>query len=315
MTEPATAPEELGTSTRSPQPTASTTADSQQPASPMQTLHASSSSSASPTSERTPARRGTKRHSAVSPIPENTPSSKATSTGDGPPETKRARRQQDPESRRRGQRMFGVLSATLTQFKREAETSSSSSAARRRAQVEARSAARLANVEKELEKDRQMQLLAWEARDLAEEIASREAQRKTVRAMKRRMASFLFTSTHDQRNVRSSTDLAPEIPLGLAPLTRFQEREARYPLYFLPGNTLPAQEDIMNDQEDSVDDQIDSFDDAWVEHQRHLLDKLDAVKHRIKLLAADIHPQTQSQSQTQTQTQTRSKVEQDAMLD
>ena len=55
-----------------------------------------------------------------------------------------------------------------------------------------------------------------------------------------------------------------------------------FAVYFLPGKTLPEQEDTLNEQEDDVDEQIDRFDDAWEAKRSDLVEKLDRLKARIR---------------------------------
>lgn len=187
--------------------------------------------------------------------------------------------------------MFGLLTSTLTQFKRESETDRAATAAQRRAQVEARLASKLKDSEKAVERTEKRRALFWEARWIAEEIAQGDAQRKTIRGMKRRMASFLFTPTPagrggESRRERQRGDegkLEDGIPMNLAP-ARGRREEESFALYFLPGKTLPEQEDKLNEQEDAVDERIDRWDDEWEEKRKALMDRLEKVKERIRSL-------------------------------
>lgn len=123
----------------------------------------------------------------------------------------------------------------------------------------------------------------WEARALAEEIAQGDAQQKTLRGMKRRMASFLYTpSARRASRTGRGARLAEDIPTAVRTMSRKEDRDGDFALYFLPGKTLPEQEDRLNEQEDDVDDKIDRFDDDWVEARARLMERLEEVKLKIR---------------------------------
>ncbi|CDW97566.1 hypothetical protein [Sporisorium scitamineum] len=185
----------------------------------------------------------------------------------------------DLDAKRRGQRLFGVLTSTLSQFKRESETDRAASAAHKRAQIEARLASKLKDSEREIDAIQRKRALMWEARQIAEQIATGDAQRKTLRGMKRRMASFLYTPPPPaRRSTAEDPRLAVEIPTSLTP-SRGGDRDG-YAVYFLPGKTLPEQEDTLNGQEDDVDEAIDRFDDTWDAKRSDLMHQLDDIKRR-----------------------------------
>ncbi|UTT89871.1 hypothetical protein NDA17_001907 [Ustilago hordei] len=270
--------------TRSPESPHDTLTSAKDPSQPAAT---GSTSTSAPISPRSPARRpsscrGTKRSPSVSPVPEE---SNTTSTSPPPhavdayPPTKRSRPPPEPAVKRRGQRLFGMLTSTLTQFKAESESTRSTSAAQRRAEIEARLATKLKQTDSVLSATERKKDLVWEARGIAEQIASGDAQRKTLRGLKRRMASFLFTppTTSAVSGRKRAERLAPEIPTS----TSAAGDAGGYSLYFLPGKTLPEQEDKLNQQEDQVDEKIDKFDDGWDERRRQLLRRLQAVKEKI----------------------------------
>ncbi|SPC67771.1 uncharacterized protein UHOD_06868 [Ustilago sp. UG-2017b] len=279
-------PHDTLTSAKDPsQPAAEpcSTSSSQPPSQPEAT---GSTSTSAPISPRSPTRgpsssRGTKRSPSVSPVPEE---STTTSTSQPPhavdvyPPTKRSRPPPEPTIKGRGQRLFGMLTSTLTQFKAESESTRSTTAAQRRAEIEARLATKLKQTDSVLSATERKKDLVWEARGIAEEIASGDAQRKTLRGLKRRMASFLFTppTTSAVSGRRRGERLAPEIPTS----TSVGGDAGGYALYFLPGKTLPEQEDKLNKQEDQVDEKIDKFDDGWDERRRQLLRRLEGVKEK-----------------------------------
>lgn len=228
----------------------------------------------------------------MSPVPEELPpratsSTTQPATEDPSPPSKRSRPPSDPTTKRRGQRLFGLLNSTLTQFKAESESTRSTTAAQRRAEIEARLANKLKQTDSILSATERKKSLVWEARTLAEEIATGDAQRKTLRGMKRRMASFLFTpstpsNSRTRRGGGEDARLAPEIPISTSARdVRRGDREG-HALYFLPGKTLPEQEDKLNEQEDDVDEKIDRFDDGWDARRSELMGRLEDVNERIK---------------------------------
>ncbi|GAC98023.1 hypothetical protein PHSY_005611 [Pseudozyma hubeiensis SY62] len=250
--------------------------------------------STSPTASRNPSRspstsRRSLKRTTFSPVPEESHASHtalAISSSTPPPEpaSKKPRSASrttsgDPKAARRGQRLFGVLTSTLTQFKRDSESDRAATLAQRRAQIEARSASKLALSSHQIDASLLHRSLLWEARSLSEQIVTGDIQRKTLRGLKRRMASFLYTPT----TCREREDrLAANIPTSSTGGGRRADEEGDFAVYFLPGKTLPEQEDKLNDQEDSVDDKIDRFDDRWEEERRRLLQRLEDVKAKIR---------------------------------
>ncbi|SPO29672.1 uncharacterized protein UTRI_05494 [Ustilago trichophora] len=261
-------------------------------ANPTSARSRSRSASHSPTSHR----RGSKRQSTFSPVLEEESRLPITSTSapqqrDSEPSTKRLRTTttaanlprtssaaQDPD-RRRGARLFGVLTSTLTQFKREAESTRAATAAQKRAQIQARLANKLRDTQTAIDQSQRKRTLLWEARNIAQQIATGDAQRKTLRRMKRRMASFLYTPTPTKKTKQR---LAENIPSNLNPISKSDDKIGHYSLYFLPRKTLPQQEDQLNHQEDNVDDEIDTFDDNWVQNRKILVQNLILVKRKFK---------------------------------
>uniref|UniRef100_V5EZK6 Uncharacterized protein n=2 Tax=Kalmanozyma brasiliensis (strain GHG001) TaxID=1365824 RepID=V5EZK6_KALBG len=65
-------------------------------------------------------------------------------------------------------------------------------------------------------------------------------------------------------------------------MAKVDDREGNYALYFLPGKTLPEQEDRLNEQEDDVDERIDRFDDDWVAERSRLMEQLEEIKAKIR---------------------------------
>ncbi|SNX83984.1 uncharacterized protein MEPE_02692 [Melanopsichium pennsylvanicum] len=210
----------------------------------------------------------------------------------------------DPSHKRRPNRLFGVLTGTLHQFKREQESTRAASLAQKRAEIEARLAHKLKREETQIHDTERKKWLIWEARMIAERIVEGDAQRRTLRSLKRRMASFLYISPSDGENriitgrdgEKYDTRLAPDIPTckkssneNNRKISRrwdhhhdVNDQEINYSIYFLPGKTLPEQEDKLNLQEDQVDDKIDRFDDIWDLKKSTLLHQLETLKQSIR---------------------------------
>ncbi|SPO37292.1 uncharacterized protein PSFLO_02765 [Pseudozyma flocculosa] len=237
------------------------------------------------------------------------------------PARKRARRE-DPDAKTRGARMFGLLNSTLTKFKTDAERQKTGTAAQRRASLEARLQEKLRRESHEItvkqRLETELRAYVGEAKRLAETIALREAEHRTRRAQKRRMASFLWTPglvesdvpRYRRRGSVSSSSaaaaaavasvgparrdrgakqqdegapdrIAPHIPSTLPPISRSANQGGDYPLYFLPYKLLPSQDDVLDEQEEKVDDEIDKADDAWDRERDRLEDRLRAVKDKM----------------------------------
>lgn len=199
---------------------------------------------------------------------------RAPSRDSDPPAAKRAR-PSDGEDRKRDRRMFGLLTSTLTQFKRESQSTRAATLASNRASIDARLASKLQHTSAVADELERKKTLLWQARELAERIAEQDAQRATLRKMKRRQASFLFTSIPNPSRTDKAR-LAANIPTSQPP------GERDWPVYFLPGKTLPDQEDALNAQEDGVDDQIEEQDDAWVVKRHTLLTRLNDLKSQLR---------------------------------
>lgn len=187
----------------------------------------------------------------------------------------------------KGRGMLGMLNSTLSAIKRESEASSS--AAAKRLEIEAKASAKLATAERRMAQTRQLEKLIWQAHALAEQIAATEAQRKTMRALKRRMASFLWTQSSPSRVHAGSATTAGAFAMHIPTTRRAPHHAAHddyhdddYPVYFLPSRTLPEQEDLLNEQEDAVDDEIDRLDDDWQQRKHTLLADLDRIKASIR---------------------------------
>lgn len=128
---------------------------------------------------------------------------------------------------------------------------------------------------------------------LIEAIVGGDAAVKSMRAQKRRLASFLVTSSSPQAGVGNTATAAaaarsrgtkadtayiapaPRVPSSLPPSA------TGYPVYFLPRKLTLEQEDLLDDQEDEVDALIDEAEKAWEERKRGLNEQLDEVRRGV----------------------------------
>ncbi|PWN35117.1 uncharacterized protein FA14DRAFT_37879 [Meira miltonrushii] len=207
----------------------------------------------------------------------------------------RRTRRLDIDPSKRGNRMFGLLNSTLAKAKEDNEKRVE--AARKRAEIEARLQQKLQNEtvrQKQLEElSKKLKPLVRQLHEIAIEIESKEAAIRLRKAQKRRLASFLITtselSTYDGKIARqTSVDekvLAPDVTLTLAPIgprhPKLVMRPDSHPIYFLPKKNLNTQDDRLDEQEDRVDDEIDDADKAWGTEKAHLQDKMNALKDTI----------------------------------
>lgn len=204
----------------------------------------------------------------------------------------RRTRRLDIDPSKRGNRMFGLLNSTLTKAKEDNEKRGE--AARKRAEIEARLQQKLHD---ESVRQKQMEDLSKKLKPLLRqlyeiiiEIESKESAIRLRKAQKRRLASFLITtselSTYDGKIAKvSSVDgkvLAPDVTLTLAPIgprhPQSVMRPDSHPIYFLPKKNLSTQDDRLDEQEDRVDDEIDEADKAWQDEKAHLEDRMSDLK-------------------------------------
>lgn len=212
--------------------------------------------------------------------------------------TKRPRRPDLADAQGRGRRMFGLLNATLGKAKRESEARGDQS--KRRAEIEQRQKERLDAQRRELERASALRR-ALEPKyrieiELCEALLAGEASHRSMRASKRRLASFLVTSSGDGRSGQDRdrdrhrrdgpfrSQVAPKVPSSLAPLTDRDQALKHYPLYFLPKTLTPEQEDVLDEQEDRVDEEIEESDKMWERERDRLNERLDEVRREIARL-------------------------------
>ena len=232
---------------------------------------------------------------AEAPSEEGEQQKKAESADTGRPE-KKARR-----APLRGMGMLGLLESTLTQAKAESAARSRDTGALRRSNVESRLANRQ---QRELEAKRRksdQKGLEREVLRLAEAISAGEAELKSLRSQKRRLASFLVTKAGAPRpkgraqrdpnkidSIRSPlVEASYDIPSSIPPDRQTPSRSAfssdflaineaeTYPIYYLPKKLLDFQEDMLDDQEDRVDEAIEDADDAWAARRKDLQKQLE----------------------------------------
>ena len=219
-------------------------------------------------------------------------------------QTARRTRRLDLDSSKRGNRMFGLLNSTLTKAKEDNEKRNKGEAARKRAEIEARLQQKL-----QVEPIRQRQLedlmkrlrqLIRQLYEIAIDIETKESAIRLRKAQKRRLASFLITtselSTYDGKIAEEmSIDgrvLAPNVALTLAPIgprhPQSVMRPDSHPIYFLPKKNLTTQDDRLDEQEDRVDDEIDEADKAWRIEKANLQDKMNSLKEEILDIKSEI---------------------------
>lgn len=148
---------------------------------------------------------------------------------------------------------------------------------------------------------------------LAEEIVSGDAAHRAMRSSKRRLASFLVTSSpaameqedmirtrsrahnrnapgSDVLSVRLETVVTPTVPAALPPRDLHPRRTPALPperaarehaIYFLPRHLTAEQEDRLDDQEDAVDADIEEADREWATRKQALLAELEICKQKI----------------------------------
>lgn len=199
------------------------------------------------------------------------------------------------EDRRRGQRMLGMLNATLARAgakrqrgeapetplrsapgaERPAGSSPGDDYRRERAEHDAERAAVRTDVQR--------------VRALAAQLAEQELAHRTARSSKRRLSSFLVTHG-GRRRARPSRDAAedaaraPALAQDAVPvvLAYGGMRSAEHEVYYLPRRLLPEQERALDEQEELVDDALDRADDLWERERDAVQQELTQVKERLQ---------------------------------
>lgn len=191
-----------------------------------------------------------------------------------------------------------MLNATLGRAKSEAEKNRTD--AEKRASTEAR-------IQQKLHKERQAIEAAESTRralraecekelSLVEQLLLGEAAHRSIRAQKRRLASFLVTSSNSNESAagRDRRDrphgssgagrvaiIAPFVPSSLGPLPKRSQQHKDWPVYFLPKLLTPDQEDILDEQEDRVDAEIEAADEEWEHKKVRLQEQLSQVRDAV----------------------------------
>ncbi|CAO1627040.1 unnamed protein product [Sympodiomycopsis kandeliae] len=226
------------------------------------------------------------------PVSYGPPGSSSSSSRSRPEPTKRPRKD-FPDAASRGRRMFGILNATLGKAKSESEATREQAA--RRAEIEKRQKERLKARQEEQDRlatlKKASQIHSSREIELCQELLAGEASHRSIRASKRRLASFLVTSNgmsstarEDRRYapVASSHHIAPNVPSSLPPLPPRSQNE--YPIYFLPRKLTLKQEDKLDDQEDQVDEEIEKAEKDWEMRRDELRKELEAVRGELERL-------------------------------
>ena len=129
--------------------------------------------------------------------------------------------------------------------------------------------------------------------ELCEMLLAGEASHRSIRASKRRLASFLVTSSgggerrKSRQKSHSDNIIAANVPCSLAPLPPDEHRHQAYPIYFLPKVLTAEQEDMLDEQEDNVDAEIELADADWQRRKQELSEQLDAVRRDIESVNAE----------------------------
>lgn len=222
-----------------------------------------------------------------------------------------------------------MLNATLGRAKKEAEQSKTEASSR--ATTEARVQEKLRQQRKAIESSeavrRALRTECERELRLTEDLLAGAAAHRSHRAQKRRLASFLVTSSRlavaQGREARRRTDssnnhhrvIAPSVPSALAPSPGIAQQRKDWPIYFLPKIPTMEQEDMLDDQEDRVDAEIEEADREWEQRKADLQKQIDEARaaiDRIKTQRKHVDSDTGSQQERRPQARSGSVVDLEA---
>ncbi|KAL1933195.1 hypothetical protein VTP01DRAFT_8873 [Rhizomucor pusillus] len=168
-----------------------------------------------------------------------------------PTEVKKPRLDMNPDSRKRGQRLFGVLLGTLNKFKDDSEQKSE--AERKRQEIDLKLHEKLANEKKELE----------------QEIQQEEEQRQQEKALLKRMESRTLEAKRDLTSTRTKEHLANFLKTNTEPR-----------LLYRPAQLSDEQSKIIQEQKDNAQKERQAYEKRQEEReQQQKLDEQEAAKY------------------------------------
>ncbi|GAA5939761.1 hypothetical protein JCM1841_003799 [Sporobolomyces salmonicolor] len=186
------------------------------------------------------------------------------------------------ESRKRGNRMFGVMLGTLKRAKQD--TTVKSDAAKKRQELEERLASKLGAEKKEMEekiaRERETKELKLSILKKEEDIATADSIYRARHDAKLNLAGFLcttFTLPPPEPTTDSiSVPFTPRLPHAM----KLTSPAASRPIYYLPYRLLPSQEDRIEDQIAAVKKQVRRDRDEWEDVKEGKLDELEKARRK-----------------------------------
>ncbi|GAA5923579.1 pinin family protein [Sporobolomyces koalae] len=186
-----------------------------------------------------------------------------------PVEKKRKQEQLRQESRKRGNRMFGMMLGTLKRAKQQVDTSVETDAMKKRLELEKKLKDKLDGekrvIELRSETERQVKDLKMGIQKREEEISSADALYRVRHDAKYNLAGFLCTSFPLPPPVATTDAISvpfnPRLPHAMNLST--PTTSASRPIYYLPYRLLPSQEDRIEDQIDLVKKSTKRDQDEW----------------------------------------------------
>ncbi|GAA6011764.1 hypothetical protein JCM11491_000743 [Sporobolomyces phaffii] len=187
-----------------------------------------------------------------------------------PTEKKRVQDQLRQESRKRGNRMFGMMLGTLKRAKQQVDTSVESDSMKKRIELEKKLKDKLDGERKVMhlrtEREKEVRDLKASVSKKEEEISSADAIYRVRHDAKYNLAGFLCTSfplpTPASTTDSVSVPFNPRLPHSMH-LTTPPTSSANRPIYYLPYRLLPSQEDRIEDQIDIVKKATKRDQDEW----------------------------------------------------
>ncbi|GAA5878896.1 hypothetical protein JCM1840_000833 [Sporobolomyces johnsonii] len=186
------------------------------------------------------------------------------------------------ESRKRGNRMFGVMLGTLKRAKQD--TSVQSDAAKKRQELEERLASKLGAEKREMEeklaREREAKELKLTILKKEDDIANADSIYRVRHDAKLNLAGFLcttFTLPPPEPTTDSiSVPFSPRLPHAM----KLTNPSASRPIYYLPYRLLPSQEDRIEDQIAAVKKHVRRDRDEWDDARAAKVDELEQARRR-----------------------------------
>jgi len=185
----------------------------------------------------------------------------------------------DSRERKRGKSMFGILLGTLNKAKKEDHDRNASDAAKKRADIDRRLQAQLAEENKNVRRTEGLKRDRQTANRREEELKLRETIYHSRRTRLPALANFLLTS--DTIPSGDSVDSSTPLPTSINPLAA-PPRTHPPPLIFLPAILTPAQSTFIEKRKAEVKEAVEKEWQDWLTQRKEGYEELDKLRARVE---------------------------------